>query len=209
MLTANKLPQAIVGKIEELCQPYIQMRGGLDGCFAQPLYRGMKIIDGQSIHNSHDYREPQSMPIVLHHRIDQWFHDTHGHCFRSVNAVFCTGSLEQAQAFNPAHAIFPIGEFKFAWSPSIADLTKYVNAELNALIDTPDDGFWKRLLGYSDPKTLTKDEQTLRVKALAMCGDLLKDFERDNTFKTDQLLGGIESNKEVMLICWQYFAFLI
>lgn len=71
-------------------------------------------------------------------------------------------------------------------------------------MDAPDDGFLKRILGYSEPKTLTEDEQAFRVKALALCGDSLKEFERDNTFQTDQMLGGIRSNNEVMLICRQY-----
>ncbi len=190
----------------DLCQPYLEVRGGLDACLAEPLYRGMSIKDEQTIYNSQPYREPQSMPIVLHHRIDQWFHDQHGHCFRSVNAVFCTGSQQQASEFNDVCAIFPIGAFKYAWSASVADLTKHINARLNTLIARQDDAFWKKLLGYSEPRSLSIEEREIRVQALALCGDVLKEFEHHQTFQTDQLLNGIQSGNEIMLICQQYLA---
>jgi len=198
--------ESIPTQIANLCQPYLQARGGLVTCMAQPLYRGMQVNGETIIYDSQPYREPRSMPIVLHHRIDQWFHDWYGHCFRSANVVFCTGSLELAKEYDNVCAIFPMGEFKFAWSPKVTDLTKYIEEKLITLVESSTIEFWSRLLGYFDPNSFSAEERALRAKAIALCGDVLKEFEREHYFYDEKLPDAIISGNEIMLVCQQYLA---
>lgn len=209
-MTDEKLNQMttapLADQIANLCQPYIQARGSLDNCMTQPLYRGMQVNGETTIYDSQPYREPKFMPIVLHHRIDQWFHDRYGHCFRSANVVFCTGSRELAKEYDNVCAIFPIGEFKFVWSPKVSDLAHYIGAKLNKLTETSTIELWSRLLGYSDPNSFSTEERALRAKAIALCGDILKEFECEHYFYIDNLNKAVSSGCEIMLVCQQYLA---
>ena len=106
----------IVNMIQQDCQPYLQQAKGL------PLYRGM-YADEKAIFNKKarmGNREPMNLPKDVHTKLNQLFLFKHGARFR--NALFATGSDTEASMYGVTYHIFPIGEFKFLWSPKVNDL---------------------------------------------------------------------------------------
>lgn len=69
-------------------------------------------------------RQPLTTGAEDHEIMDKWFEENFNHKFRS-KALFCVGSDTPFSDINGyghiALAIFPIGDFKFVWSPKIQD----------------------------------------------------------------------------------------
>lgn len=67
-----------------------------------------------------------------HITFDDMFEHVFGTRFRS-NAIFTTGDPEIAHSYGHVQAVFPIGQFKYLWSPRVGDLYQY---ELTTLIQS-------------------------------------------------------------------------
>jgi len=67
-------------------------------------------------------RQPRDTPPEAHEAADNWFFQNFGISYRS-NALFGTGSFNQAKEYGYVSAMFPIGDFNFCYSPIIDDLT--------------------------------------------------------------------------------------
>ena len=98
------------------CQAFIKSKpGGL-------MFRGMKNKPrGIFIQDVRNDRNPRNMKLEVHEAADEWFHDRFGFKARS-EAVFVSGELADAKSYGKAYAVFPIGEFKYVWSPDVGDL---------------------------------------------------------------------------------------
>ena len=110
---------AIVELIRRDCKPYFDASPG-----NRMMYRGMR---GKSKTKSFKGtvradRAPRNTPEPLHKVMDDWFMDKFGFRARS-NAMFATGHATVAGAYGSLYAVFPIGDFKFVWSPVIDDLS--------------------------------------------------------------------------------------
>ena len=69
-------------------------------------------------------RHPMSTPYAIHDMLDGFFKDRFGWNARS-EGVFCTGNLSTALFYagvNGVNSVWPIGNFKYLWSPDISDL---------------------------------------------------------------------------------------
>lgn len=173
--------------LAERCAPYLAACGASSASQAPCLWRGLSgtnVPTGPTECKTRPARVPRSMPEWLHHRIDQWFDDRHGHPYRSAHVAFCTGDRAQARKYGTAVAIFPIGEFRFAWSPEVLDLTDFTRAFFNAH-------------GVANFHTFNND-------SLPVCRSLLDSFA--GRYLTNDLVRAIGSHREVMLACDAYFA---
>lgn len=101
------------------CQPYLK-EIAFDGTFKTVLKRGMKITGDWSKEKVHAKRKPTHTNYLLHDVLDKVMKSQGGSFFRS-QAIFCAGNTETARSYNEPCLIFPIGNFTYAWSPTIAD----------------------------------------------------------------------------------------
>ena len=119
LLEAKVSAAGIVDRIEQDCQPYLQIIG--DNVSAFPMYRGMEeheMILRKQVRL--DNRKPWSSAQIKHERYNQYFEDTFGQPFR--NSLFVSGDYEMAAYYGAPYAIFPIGKFDWLWSPQVNDM---------------------------------------------------------------------------------------
>jgi len=110
----------ILGTVEQIkrdCQPFLNE---IEDPFS--LLRGLRPTPDWTVHKNVriDDRMPMSTPENLHNSLNALFQKKFGASFR--NAMFCTGNLEQAKVYGMPFAIFPIGNYKYIWSPEFRDL---------------------------------------------------------------------------------------
>lgn len=68
------------------------------------------------IHN----RLPMSTKHHIHDFLNDFFQDKFG--WKARNGVFCMGNINGVKAYGPPYAIFPIGNYKYIWSPDVDDV---------------------------------------------------------------------------------------
>lgn len=156
------------------CQPYLRQVGN---DVTQPLYRGFNpttVRSNFTIMKCPVDRNPTSTDSEVHWISDQWFLDQFGVRFRS-NAVFASGNYYQADTYGRVCAIFPIGEFKFCYSPIITDL-----------FDSWEDGRISRHSG---------DELKSAISRILTSG----------RYQTTNLQEAIQSGSEIMIHCDTYY----
>ena len=64
-------------------------------------------------------REPVNTQIAAHEYANEIFEDVFG--WKVRNGVFATSSEKEAKIYGKKFIFFPIGDFKFVWSPQIQD----------------------------------------------------------------------------------------
>lgn len=107
---------SIVELIKRDCKQFIaENTSGL-------LYRGMRNKDQEVMKiKTREDRKPKNMDIIVHDKMDAWFNEKFKFKARSA-AAFVIGNFVEARSYGQVYAIFPIGDFKFAWSPDVYDL---------------------------------------------------------------------------------------
>lgn len=122
--------QAIADMIKRDCKPWL---AEARGHFA---YRGMYLKDGDTsfkpVDASYDGsfyigtirkdRKPKDSPLWLHNVLNDTLQQESGIAYRS-SSLFVVGDYGQSQNFGNTYLIFPIGEFKYAWSKKLIDPT--------------------------------------------------------------------------------------
>lgn len=149
------------------------------------LYRGMNSENSAFFKKNVRLtdRTPSDMPQNMHDRLNKFFTIKFGAPFR--NALFVSGSSSMAMEYgNETYVIFPIGEFKFLWSPQVPDLWN----------------IWDELRPLQGGMT---DEEFKKVEK--------EQFEKFynrylTTFQDTDLKAAIKSNHEIMLRCKSYYA---
>ena len=102
------------------CKPFIKAMKGIPYQFA--LWRGAKkLIDVYQISFPRADRNPTDTPRDIQNMLDKIFLKKFGWKARS-QGVFGTGSKSFAAMYGKPYMVFPMGEFKFIWSPEIKDL---------------------------------------------------------------------------------------
>ena len=112
--------RAAIEKIKADCKPFLRQYGG------QLLFRGSRSISHGpttmfSKRSVRTDRRPMNTDEGIHKQMDDWFNDKFGFRARSA-AIFATGNFREARGYGTVYCVFPIGDFKFAWSPKIEDL---------------------------------------------------------------------------------------
>ena len=213
----NEAPhQTLIDFIAKNCKPFLKELGleatPEDAEYAilrRPLYRGMHSPSGTKIDlimpfplhdgrpdiskcyiiTTREDRAPKDMDSQISKIVDDSF--AHEFTFRGRSkATFIYGAkgLTDAGSYGPAYQIFPIGEFRYLWSPTVRDLHVSLFAILRSLgfdIDHETDT-------SADPQQL--DKFKLEFK------DMLK------TYTTKDLDVAAQKNNEIMLGCKTYLA---
>jgi hypothetical protein len=103
------------------------------------LYRGMGNTAYNFVHKliRTDGRRPKVMKPKLHDAINKYFTEQFGEPFR--DSLMCLGNPVRPQMFGKVHYVFPVGNFRFLWSPEIVDLN-YSISRLHKLRLLPSTG---------------------------------------------------------------------
>ena len=129
-------------------------------------------------------RRPVDSSNQLHDKMDDMFLKKFGFRARS-NVLFCTGSHNTTSYYGNTYSIWPIGDYKFVWSPSVRDIV----VELENMEDEWESGY---------PLTSTEEEKDVRETGR------LEDLMRKYTDK--DIKAAIKSGNEIMLHCKKYVA---
>ena len=91
------------------------------------IYRGYKkqIKTIERIKSRSD-RKPLGTPKEDHDMLNKMFKKKFGWKARS-EGVFCSNDINDVQQYGIVHLFYPIGQYKYVWSPKVKDLT--VNLE--------------------------------------------------------------------------------
>ena len=120
-----------IALIKRDCQPYLsqvsdpmKLRRGVSRTTQKIDPDGTPVFNKKKAHL--DNRYPRGSYMSVHHDIvNEYFTKTFGFPFR--NGVMAIGDQIKASEFGTDVAIFPIGEFKFLWSPRVRDLNNAIS----------------------------------------------------------------------------------
>jgi hypothetical protein len=145
ILTEKRIenPNKLAEIIKRDCGPFLteaklkedfDFLGGHKGLF----FRGTKHInDGIIKGRRYDKgRIPKDTPQDLHNQLNVLFKKKFKWSVR--DGIFATSNDAQANGYGYVHVFFPIGKFKYVWSPGISDLWDHMNnMDLDSYLDIP------------------------------------------------------------------------
>ena len=121
------------------CQPFIKALRGVQNF---GLWRGAKkLIDTSRLISVRTDRQPMDTSRETQNMLDKIFFKKFGWKARS-EGLFGTGNKSFASMYGRPHLVFPVGQFKFIWSPEIKDLyTDMIERDMWIWERDPDGGF--------------------------------------------------------------------
>ena len=167
----------ILATIQKDCQFFINRVGDIG---KYPMYRGMDSTGKGLIRKKVrlDNRNPLSSAQIKHERYNNYFEEMYGEPFR--NALFASGSVDQAYNYGDVHVVFPIGEFSWLWSPVVGDMALDIH--------------WPSLNPHGFSNVPPSQE-------------LVDDVLSRSQYQIDSdLKGAIKSENEIMIRCDEYYA---
>lgn len=112
-------PKEALALIKKDCQPYISQINNLD---SNRLRRGMTFnTEFKKMNAVGDGRNEDESDDEWEKLADQWLGKKVGFPARSQTA-YCAGGVPMAKRYGLAYSVFPIGDFKYVWSPVVEDL---------------------------------------------------------------------------------------
>jgi len=128
--------ESVATMIKKDCKPYLSILRKTCGM----LYRGtLKNVpsDAESSNGVYYFkkkprmdRKPVDMPPLTHQTLDKLFYEKFGWKPRS-EGVFVTGDRGTAAGYGKSFLFFPIGDFKYVWSPKVPDLWTWIRSHLS------------------------------------------------------------------------------
>jgi hypothetical protein len=159
------------------CKPYIEALHGDD-----LLRRGVRDLgeakiatfEGKEIQYSQKAvrkdRKPKDMKRGLHHLIDDWFDDQFRGLRPRSEGMFCFGEGTQLRTlaqYGEVCYVFPIGEFKYVWSPKVDDLYNEIDHRSEIYNDEKEFNDWMQAQNYRT--TGLDDAVQKNVEVMIMC----------------------------------------
>lgn len=179
--------QQAAARVAKYCQPYLKELNW-DIETALELRRGMKGQDQTFfVNNTHTNRKPTDTPQVVHDFIDQWFEQNFGCKFRSTG-MFATGEQSSASYYGFPYKVFPIGRFKYVWSPNVKDLYGRLQNRISSKLQ-------HSMNRIDNQEQLYYDQQ-----------DVIEEVLHEVDYRDHSLDQAIESHAEIMFCVDQYFA---
>lgn len=174
---AEKLasPARLVALLQQNCKPFLSQAG-----WNNPMYRGIdKQLPAVSLQQNRAGRRPLTTNAALSKVADNWFFEKTGIRYRS-NAVFTAGDYGTARSYGDVYVMFPIGEFKYCWSPNVEDMFMLVS-DLSSRVN----------------RNAPNVEEMINAELI----NRLNNAE----YKTDGLVEAIQSTSELMVYCNKYY----
>jgi len=168
--------------IQKDCKPYLRQIKD------KYLYRGMKISDEAIKGQPRMDRMPKDTALHMSKFIDEVCQKLFGWKPRS-QGLFATGGSYQAGVYGQVYEIYPIGNFKFLWSPNVHDLY----TEIRVLINS-----YRHKQGK--PRTEAYDDLMKIPDFLDVVRKFIKTEYRDKDLYKAAMHEG-----EVMILCKSYY----
>lgn len=154
-------------------------------------------------------RQPRNMPKKFHTLIDDWFKDKFGLKARSAG-VFAFGVKSSNTAASYAASsnkgqggfacvIFPIGPFKYVWSPEVHDLFTNVHDHFTNFSQMDYTKFSQMDYIIQDGENNGENNGEIDVKKFYHYLETLD-------YKSTDLSAALQSKNEIMLVCDKYLA---
>ena len=169
----------VIDAIEKDCKPYMKFLKSIK-------YSHFLIRDDSGRYDSfikkkvRKDRRPSDSTMTDHKKMDEWLLNRFGWKARS-EALFCYGAgIRDLSTFD--YMVFPIGNFKFVWSPDIRDAWNYGGI----------DSYSKHTISewYDDARTYTDKDLNSSVKSqseiMVKCGYAWL-LNTNNLYKNDFL----------------------
>jgi len=111
-----------INDVFKLCYPFIkEIIPKKPDSTPNLMYSGRNRTDDYFVGTVRSGRSPRDMNKIVHNIIDDALYKKFGFHARS-NALFCTGDVYKAYYYGRAYIIFPIGNYKYIWNPTVNDL---------------------------------------------------------------------------------------
>jgi hypothetical protein len=117
---AEKLasPERAAMLLQQNCKPYFAQAGGWNDV----LYRGITYeLKPIGVYQNRGKRRPVNTKPMVQALIDDYFMNKFGVRFRA-ESIFAVPDPNVAASYGTIYVVFPIGEFKYCWSPNVEDL---------------------------------------------------------------------------------------
>jgi len=177
----------IAAALEQDCRPYLSAINRDLNQFA--LWRGNARDSGfQKINVRLDDRRPLTATRKEHYAMNDYFIKKFGQPFR--DAMFCTGNSNEAEEYGNLHCVFPIGNFKFVWSPKMRD--SYIDMPSITTNYCRGDGKGTEICTTSDTS----------FGRFLMAPDMFMELSQ---YQDTDLMGAIKSGHEIMIRCKQAY----
>jgi len=181
----NTDPTAI---IKQECKQFLSQSSGLS------MWRGItsseQLLKKKSRLNN---RRPMDSPRGGHNEVNKIFKQKFGHEFR--NAVFTTGDSTVAGHYGSIYAIYPIGDFKFLWSPSVKDLTMIANS-----YPVGDTSILQDIWNLFKSEFMVEPPEDLATS--------MGRTAENSDYQMTNLPAAIKSGHEIMIWCDEYYALM-
>ena len=130
-----KTPE-LISMVYDKCMPFIKELTTPKFSPADDfLYSGRHHSTRVFVTDIRSNRTPVDTTMDTHKEVDDLFKKKFGWKARS-NAIFCTGDYNFAGSYGEnVYMIFPIGKYKYLWSPEIGDL--YIVVDLDSVRTAP------------------------------------------------------------------------
>lgn len=113
----NQTYEDILQILQKDCKKYLnEMKNTI-------LYRGstVKVENIAKKHAHLEDRTPMSTPKHIHDELNDAFNTIFG--WKVRNGIFTTSNIDTTLAYGRSYMFFPIGDYKYCYSPQIHDLT--------------------------------------------------------------------------------------
>jgi len=217
ILNEENITKTVLSFILDKCKPFLKELTR-DFNNINFMYSGRDHKEPYFIGKVRKNRKPLTTPENKHNTLDKLFNDKFGWKARS-NAVFCTGSIENALRYSHnglTHMIFPIGKYKYLWNPRIIDLYTEIDdikPETKVLVDLT---YVNEIQQYVKEKMKKSDTMTDIAKyRKEIINKIIDDNIKDNIEKYKKYVNGykstglnqaLKSKNEIMVNCKTYYA---
>jgi hypothetical protein len=188
-------------RISKECKPYIKeiTKGGK----FNPFYSGRKYRGYMFKGRVRTDRKPRDMFPELHEDLDDVFQKKFGWPVRS-SGMFVTGNIASSYEYGHEYMIFPIGNFKYIWSPKINDL--YMHLKYKGDVPKNENTLFTKAVSIVTDRTKDKDISPSEIRRMMEVEyELLLDEIVDSYTQKD-LLRAIEYGHEIIITCKEYYA---
>ena len=213
------------------CKPFLKELKKSVSSIDSLFYRGYDNFNGGTYgfqkKKSRVNRRPRDTPLEVHEIFDDKFHDKFGWYVRT-EGIFVTSNSSLARSYGTATIFFPIGKYKYVWSPKIEDLyndlgseyLEHVEGALKGNYDS-DDSEYEYELEYGEHggsghwnDEETEDEWIPDVEYEDWLeqknADIIDEFEERlrkaiDTFKSNDMKGALKTRHEITFKCSEYY----
>jgi hypothetical protein len=204
----------IVSKLIKDCKPYLKVLAKSN--FRYMIYRGTKHTYGTiSKVKPRNDRTPKDMHKELHNILDNGFKKKFGWKARS-EGVFVNPSQEMLVEYGLAYMFFPIGKFKFVWSPEIKDLytnmgmRDYRDLDVVTYYENRNEWWYEKWessiakeYGLTSTNTVEYFKEVNKDKAEQVIQTEIE--KKINTYQSTNLDKYLKTNNEASFKCKEYY----